>query len=163
MAGVVDALNDAVQRSTDRREARAALEGVPLEVLAGVADLNYLDTEGRRDALVLRIVEDVHPRVVTSVRSSFGHRFHESSPCDDDSTYETCLTCGARFVLLNVGHGRGEYQASNGDTPNECSGDTGMAHGYPGERVCQSTNDGRGCEGETCPHVDHDCNCVCCC
>jgi hypothetical protein len=42
----------------------------------------------------------------------------------------------------------GAYVAANGDKPMECTHDTSMAHGYPGERV-----DG---------NADHDCNCLFC-
>jgi hypothetical protein len=42
---------------------------------------------------------------------------------------------------------RGEYLTASGDEPQQCSGDTSMVHGYPGER-----EDG----------PNYDCNCILC-
>jgi hypothetical protein len=83
---------------------------------------------------------------VVSVWSAYGHRFIGT----DEPTHESCLTCGAMYQLLALADDptRGEYMAANGDAPMECSGDTSMTHGYPGER-----HDG---------NVDHSCNCLLC-
>jgi hypothetical protein len=81
---------------------------------------------------------------VVSVWSAYGHHF-----ISEDGG-ESCLTCGAHYqpMALEDDPTRGEYMAANGDAPMECTGDTSMAHGYPGERV-----DG---------NADHDCNCLLC-
>jgi hypothetical protein len=83
---------------------------------------------------------------VVSVWSAYGHRFMST----DSPEHESCLTCGAMYQLLALSDDptRGEYLASNGDAPMECSQDTSMSHGYPGERVGDN--------------VDHICNCVAC-
>lgn len=89
---------------------------------------------------------------VISVWSAYGHTFLSSEP-----PYVACLTCGAMYQLLadadNPSHGA--YMAMNGDDPMHCTGDTGMAHGYPGERHCDEHED-------PCGHVEHDCNCCSC-
>ncbi len=96
----------------------------------------HADTADRDDA-------DTQP--ITSVWSAYGHTF-----IAEDGT-ESCLTCGAVYRLVaddpaDPSHGR--YCAANGDDPMPCTGDTGMSHGYPGER----------CDGT----IDHDCNCLRC-
>jgi hypothetical protein len=107
-----------------------------------------------------------YDRAVTSVWSAYGHRFMSTGEQADDAglqTYEDCLTCGAQFILRNLGDGQGEYITNGGDQPIECSGRTDIVHGY--ERVCQADY-GRGCqeseEGGDCEHTDHECNCVQC-
>jgi hypothetical protein len=99
---------------------------------------------------------------VTSVWSAYGHRFMST----DVPEYESCLTCGAMYQLLALADDptRGEYMAANGDAPMDCTGNTGMAHGYPGERYCHEHRDCPNvteCEQE-CSHVSHDCNCLLC-
>ena len=88
---------------------------------------------------------DDNSRVV-SVWSAYGHRFMS----DGEPPYESCLTCGAMYQLLALEDDptRGEYLSNAGDEPMQCSGDTEMAHGYPGER-----HDG---------NADHECNCIRC-
>lgn len=88
-------------------------------------------------------IED--PAAITAVWSAFGHTFIS------EDELETCLVCGANYQLVaddpsDPTHGR--YCAANGDDPMQCSGDTSMAHGYPGER-----EDGNG---------EHHCNCIRC-
>jgi hypothetical protein len=89
--------------------------------------------------------QDEQP-IITSVWSTYGHRFMST----DSENHESCLTCGAMYELSpdEPGSTSGHYHAANGDQPMQCSGDTSMAHGYPGERV-----DG---------NADHDCNCLFC-
>lgn len=83
---------------------------------------------------------------ITHVWSNFGHKFM-STDCDE---HESCLTCGALYQLVRHEDDPtgGDYTAANGDDPTECTHDTSMAHGYPGERV----------DGNT----DHNCNCLLC-
>lgn len=83
---------------------------------------------------------------ITHVWSSFGHRFMS----DGGDETESCLMCGAMYQLTPRADdpSGGDYTAANGDDPHPCTGDTSMAHGYPGERV-----DG---------NADHDCNCLLC-
>lgn len=90
---------------------------------------------------------------VVSVRSAYGHRFMS----DGGENTESCLTCGAMYQLLADADdlSRGEYLAAGGDAPMECTRDTSMAHGYPGERQCDGCEDG-------CRHCEHDCNCLLC-
>jgi hypothetical protein len=97
---------------------------------------------------------------VSSVWSTYGHRFMST----DEPTHESCLTCGAMFQLLAVegDETRGEYMAANGDEPMQCTGDTGMAHGYPDERYCHEHQHPRDYSEHRCSHVDHDCNCLLC-
>ena len=85
-----------------------------------------------------------HLPVITHVWSSFGHRF-----MSDDGDHESCLTCGAMYQLVRRADDPtgGDYTAANGDDPMFCTGDTSMAHGYPGE-----------VDGD--PHPD--CNCLFC-
>jgi hypothetical protein len=88
---------------------------------------------------------------ITSVWSSFGHRFIGTGETDDvGNPYESCLTCGAVYELVRREDDPtgGDYTAANGDDPMPCTHDTSMAHGYPGERV-----DG---------NADHNCNCLLC-
>jgi hypothetical protein len=87
--------------------------------------------------------QDEQP-IITSVWSSYGHRF-----IGEDGS-ESCLTCGAMYELSpdEAGGTSGHYHAANGDEPMQCSHDTSMAHGYPGER--------------TGGNVDHVCNCILC-
>lgn len=90
-----------------------------------------------------------------SVHTSYGHRFYQ------DGEDETCLTCGATYQLIEtpddewVSHA---YVNIRGDEPNECTGDTGMVHGYPGERCCLECENSDG----PCSHETHDCNCLQC-
>ena len=107
-------------------------------------------------------------RPIVSVWSSYGHRFMGTGECPDEDgrdSYESCLTCGAEYVLKNLGDGNGEYITNGGDQPNHCTYDTGMVHGI--ERVCQGGN-GSGCDKSkesddgTCEHTRHNCNCVQC-
>ncbi len=81
---------------------------------------------------------------VVSVWSAYGHRF-----IGDEDNYEQCLTCGALYQLLAFEDdpSRGEYLTADGSAPMECSRDTSMVHGYPGER-----EDG----------PNHNCNCISC-
>lgn len=89
---------------------------------------------------------------VVSVWSAYGHRFMGT----DEPTHESCLTCGAMYQLLALADEptSGEYMTAAGDEPQQCTHDTSMVHGYPGERVC-TCDDG-------CEHCQHDCNCVSC-
>jgi len=82
---------------------------------------------------------------VSSVWSAHGHRFMG----DDGENTESCLTCGAMYQLLALEDDptRGEYLTISGDAPAQCTGDTSMVHGYPGER-----EDG----------PNHDCPCILC-
>lgn len=97
---------------------------------------------------------------ITSVWSSYGHRFIS----DGGEDTESCLTCGAMYQLVanEDDPTRGEYMAANGDAPMECSGDTGMAHGYPGERYCHEHQHPRDTSEHECEHVSHECNCILC-
>lgn len=90
---------------------------------------------------------------VSSVWSSHGHRFMSDG---DGEGYASCLMCGAMYQLRALAEDptRGEYVANNGDEPNACTGDTSMAHGYPGER-----DEGTPDYPLT---VDHNCNCIRC-
>lgn len=89
---------------------------------------------------------------ILSVWSEHGHRFIGT----DSEEHESCLRCGALYALVpDAGDPtRGEYLTSRGKVPQECSGDTGRVHGYPGERVCD-------CE-DGCEHCKHDCSCILC-
>jgi hypothetical protein len=93
---------------------------------------------------------------VSSVWSTYGHRFMGT----DEPTHESCLTCGAMYQLLADADdpSRGEYMTVGGGPPAECTGDTGMAHGYPGERFCHEHQH----DDEPCAHVTHDCPCLFC-
>lgn len=97
---------------------------------------------------------------ITSVWSSYGHRFMST----DDERHESCLTCGAMYELSPLADDptRGEYHAANGDEPMECSRDTGMAHGYLGERYCHEHQHPRDYSEHECEHVAHTCNCLFC-
>jgi hypothetical protein len=84
---------------------------------------------------------------VTSVWSAHGHRFISNG----GENTESCLTCGAVYQLLALAEDptRGEYLTASGEPPAQCTGDTSMVHGYPGERHGEGT-------------VDHDCPCLLC-
>ncbi|GIG61140.1 hypothetical protein Lfu02_55120 [Longispora fulva] len=100
--------------------------------------------------------------MMITVWSAYGHRFQSG-----DSGSETCMTCGGTWELSETtdpGDWNSHYyHASNGDDPDECTGNTSLAHGY--ERVCQNDN-GRQCaddiENGTCEHTSHSCNCIQC-
>ena len=109
---------------------------------------------------------------ITSIWSSFGHTF-----LSDGGGTESCLTCGALYQLVadtDMGPGSGRYVNAHGEDPAQCTGDTEMAHGYPGERVCSGWHSGpdhdpvwghldiRECEDERCPHSEHTCSCIRC-
>jgi hypothetical protein len=76
----------------------------------------------------------------------------------DSETDESCLTCGAMYQLLPTPDGiaEGDYFTNAGETPQECTGNTQMVHGYPGERYCH------GCNATDCEHTKHDCPCILC-
>lgn len=98
---------------------------------------------------------------VSSVWSSFGHRFMST----DTPNEETCLTCGATYVLVPDPDEptRGEYRNAHGDDPMACSGRTDLVHGL--ERDCPGAHSGWGatCDpNEPCEHVTHTCDCVIC-
>lgn len=95
------------------------------------------------------------PATITSVWSSYGHRFMST----DDESHESCLTCGAMYALTADPDDptRGDYTTAAGEQPQECTHNTSMAHGYPGERVCDACSDIDGCE-----NCAHDCNCLFC-
>jgi hypothetical protein len=82
---------------------------------------------------------------ITSVWSTYGHRFIS----DDGEDTESCLTCGAMYRLqaCQGDPTRGEYVTVYGEEPMQCTGDTSMVHGYPGER-----EDG----------PNYNCNCLLC-
>jgi hypothetical protein len=92
---------------------------------------------------------------VVSVWSAHGHRFMST----DDENTEQCITCGAMYQLLADAEDprTGYYLTSVGDEPAECSGDTAMTHGYPGERHCEHCDQPEGCE-----HCNHQCPCILC-
>ncbi|MAS55574.1 MAG: hypothetical protein CMJ44_13305 [Pimelobacter sp.] len=94
----------------------------------------------------------------TTVESAYGHRFIST----DSDGHESCLTCGALFELTDRGDGTGIYTTAYGDEPERCTGDTGMAHGYPGERYCHEHQHPLDYDEHECSHVDHRCNCLLC-
>lgn len=105
---------------------------------------------------------------VCVVWSAYGHWFGGSmgydTPDHPHSSYEECITCGARYILRNLGGMSGEYLTADGSEPMECSDITDRAAHGP-ERHCDHDN-GRSCpaftdEG-TCEHTDYECNCVLC-
>lgn len=98
---------------------------------------------------------------ITSVWSSYGHRFMTT----DSLGEESCLTCGALYVLVPDPDEstRGDYRNGNGGEPMQCSGRTDLVHGY--ERDCSGAHSGHGatCDpNEPCEHVTHVCDCVAC-
>jgi hypothetical protein len=110
----------------------------------------------------------VTSHVVTSVWSSYGHRFYMTDP---DAGAEACMTCGAEYYLTwtcdepadtdeGVHYASGDYRASGGAEPAECSRDTSMVHGWRDENghdlECPGGQDG------TCEHCRHDCPCNLC-
>ena len=99
--------------------------------------------------------------MITSVWSSYGHRFIGDG---EGEGYESCLTCGALYALIETpeGFNDGAYVAANGDEPMECTRDTGMAHGYPGERYCHEHQHPLDRSDHECEHVAHACNCLLC-
>jgi hypothetical protein len=106
-------------------------------------------------------------RPVTSVWSTYGHRFISNGDGVDEFGYsiESCLMCGAVYQLQHGVDGdwtRGLYCAANGDEPDQCTGNTGMAHGYSGERYCHEHQHPRDYSDHECSHVSHDCNCILC-
>ena len=97
--------------------------------------------------------------MICSVWSSYGHTF--LSDGEDDGAggeYNSCLTCGATYILRETpdAPNDGDYFASNGDAPRECSHDTRMSHG---DR--HDTGHELDCP-DGCEHCNHDCNCVQC-
>ncbi|UQA91651.1 hypothetical protein [Streptomyces halobius] len=103
---------------------------------------------------------------ITHVWSSFGHTFLSTGEYDSDGNpYEKCLTCGAQYVCSRREDdpSGGDYQASNGDDPTECTGRTDLYHG---EAPCQADY-GHPCaaaEDGPCEHEahTHECNCLYC-
>jgi len=94
---------------------------------------------------------------VSSVWSAHGHTFCGMGEYENgEKNYVGCLTCGAEYQLLALEDDptRGVYLASDGSEPQDCTHDTHMVHGYPGERVCDCP--------ESCEHCNHDCNCIRC-
>jgi hypothetical protein len=83
---------------------------------------------------------------ITSVWSSYGHRFMS----DGGEATESCLTCGAMYMLVpdESDPTSGRYTTASDGEPAQCTGDTGMAHGYPGERGVGA--------------AAHDCPCLLC-
>jgi hypothetical protein len=94
--------------------------------------------------------------MITSVWSSYGHRFYAT----DSPEYECCMTCAAVYKLIETPDEpwSGRYVNNRGEQPNECTGDTGMMHGYPGERCCLDCNG----SPSLCSHVEHNCDCLAC-
>lgn len=88
----------------------------------------------------------------TVVESSQGHVFMST----DSENYESCLTCGGMWEIIDRGDGIGRYVANDGDPADCCSGDTSAAHGYAGEPICNE------CDGTGCGHCERDCNCLFC-
>src|SRR5262245_61054358 len=90
---------------------------------------------------------------VVSVWTAYGHHFMT----DGGENTESCLRCGAMYQLLAHADdpSRGAYLTNSGETPAQCTGDTVMVHGYPGERHCESCTDG-------CEHCEHGCPCIAC-
>lgn len=85
--------------------------------------------------------------------SSYGHRFYSG-----DDGYDSCMTCGAQYAIVPTPDETWDFKwtAADGSDPQECSYDTGRCHGY--ERYCHECDP----NGDPCPHVSHDCNCVQC-
>lgn len=73
--------------------------------------------------------EGIVKAMITSVWSSYGHRFIGADE------YEQCLTCGAVYELVETPEGisDGAYVAANGDAPRDCTHDTSMTHGEDGD------------------------------
>lgn len=113
--------------------------------------------------------------VITSVWSSYGHRFTSGDDYNEKGEGdESCLTCGATFrLILSRGNSlaAGDYVSADGSVPMACTRDTAMVHGY--ERHCDGVP-GPGHDPawghiapivecpENCVHVAHNCNCVQC-
>lgn len=95
---------------------------------------------------------------VVSVWSAHGHHFMSGDVDDAGTAYESCLKCGALYQLLAYADDlrAGAYLTAAGDPPADCTGDTSMVHGYPGERNCES------CDDHGCAHCTHDCPCLLC-
>lgn len=157
-----------VGRFSRWRECVAAFSGAPALRVCRYASL---------DAMCVRVIcahgreGDVMgemgtvPEWTWHVWSCNGHRF-VSCDSSEGAVCESCLTCGGHWELTPDESGTvGYYVSSAGEPADECSGRTDMVHGYAGERVCEADN-GRPCEANretgTCPHVDHECNCVQC-
>lgn len=84
------------------------------------------------------------PETPIAVRATNAHTFIT------EDRHESCLTCGAVYELVpdQDDPRTGSYANAAGEEPQRCTGDTSMAHGYPGERVGATT--------------DHTCNCLMC-
>lgn len=109
-------------------------------------------------------VEHEATRYRRNLWSGGDHRWMSTGTTDEDS----CLTCGVVAVLRPEPGSDGAwgcYYGGDGELIISCTGRTDLVHGT--ERHCDGT-DGRGCadwqasQGETCEHVDHECNCVAC-
>lgn len=101
------------------------------------------------EALLAYVTQPIH-----AVWSSYGHTFADSS-----DGYASCDRCGGEWALVHddgADPSHGAYQASNGDEPTRCTGDTSMHHGHPRE-TGHSLDCVHGCE-----HCEHECNCVAC-
>lgn len=97
--------------------------------------------------------EDVRP-TITSVWSSYGHRFIGEDSDEAGNHYKRCLTCGALYQLAPRADDptSGDYVAIDGSEPMACTGRIDMAHGYPGERETAYPD----------MWSDHNCNCLFC-
>jgi len=130
-----------------------ASAGVIRTDLADEVRAELADATDARDRDELGALLSFVEQPVFVVWSSYGHHFMHA----DEDTY-TCMRCGAAYDLRPDGDDRthGDYVTVDGSEPDECTGDEWMAHGYPGERVCD------GCDGEGCDHCNHDCPCLLC-
>lgn len=74
-----------------------------------------------------------------------------------DDNYVSCLTCGylAEDTTPDDVTANG-IRNIRGDQPGHCTGDTSLAHGYPGERYCHT------CNSTECEHTQHECDCLLC-
>lgn len=102
----------------------------------GFVSLETFETaSGAQDALdaedTAQEQDDSELPPISSVWSSYGHRFMSTDSEDD----EVCLMCGAMYRLQRTTDDptRGEYIAHDGSEPLPCSGRTDLNHGYPGE------------------------------
>jgi hypothetical protein len=90
---------------------------------------------------------------ITSVWSSYGHEFIGTGEYDEHDgrtlgVYESCLTCGAHYVLRATpdAFSDGAYQTSTGGEPAECKGVGASCHGE-----CDRTGDERCTPDDDCP------------
>jgi hypothetical protein len=79
----------------------------------------------------------------------------------DTEEHESCLICGGVWAFSDADR---YHHSADGSDAVRCTGDTNQVHGFSGEQWCNVCDlpNRPDLDGNYCPHVYVDCNCLFC-